>query len=526
MCAHVSASVVRAATLVALLLVFGSTLQDLAARQGAASTQPLTLLSKEGRRALPVTSVGDQEFVALDDLAAAFQLTVREESGAVTVSYKGKTVVLTPDQALASVSGRLVSLPAAPVRTGRRLLVPVEFISRALTPIHDARLELRKSAHLVIVGDVRVPFVRVRYEAAGATARLTIDATPRTDIIISHENERLSIKFEADALDVVLPHVPPQEGGSIVENLRLTDAVSLVVELGPRFGAFRSSTQPIDNSSHLVIDMMSPQEQPAAAAAPPPPPPALGTVGQETLSIRTITIDPGHGGNDGGAAGARGAKEKDLTLAVARRLKTSIEGRLGLRVLLTRDDDRDVPLDDRAALANNNKADVFISLHAGASRRPATSGASIFYAALDEAADAARESFGAERVPVFSGGSRNIELVMWDLAQIRHIGRSAEFASVLAQQLRDRVPLGKHPIERAPLRVLESANMPAVIVEMGYLSNADQERQLTSGDFQTIFAHAIGDALVKFRDHRQGDHRPSGAPTPPAAASVAAEVQP
>jgi hypothetical protein len=79
----------------------------------------LTLLAREGRRTLPLTIAADQEMVGLDDLATAFQLAVREESlGAITVSYKGKTIVLTPDQPLVSVSGRLVSLPAAPARNG------------------------------------------------------------------------------------------------------------------------------------------------------------------------------------------------------------------------------------------------------------------------------------------------------------------------------------------------------------------------------------------------------------------------
>jgi hypothetical protein len=101
----------------------------------------LTLLAREGRRALPLTVAANQEMVGLDDLATAFQLAVREESlGAITVSYKGKTIVLTPDQPLASVSGRLVSLPAAPARNGPRWLVPVEFISRALALIYDLRL--------------------------------------------------------------------------------------------------------------------------------------------------------------------------------------------------------------------------------------------------------------------------------------------------------------------------------------------------------------------------------------------------
>ena len=140
---------------------------------------PLTLLSKDGRRTIPLTLVNNQEFVAVDDLAATFQLAVREDAlGALTVTYKNKTIVLT-NQALASVAGRLVSLPAPAARVGRRWLVPVEFIGRALALVYDTKLELRKPSHLLIVGDLRVPRIAVRYDSVAPGGRLTIDATPR-----------------------------------------------------------------------------------------------------------------------------------------------------------------------------------------------------------------------------------------------------------------------------------------------------------------------------------------------------------
>jgi len=476
----------------------------------APSPSPLTLLSKEGRRPIPVTVIGDQEFVALDELASIFQLTVREDSlGAITVSYKRKTIVLTPDQALASVSGKLISLPAAPLddargRAGRRhWLVPVEFISRALSAVYDAKLELRKPSHLLIAGDVRVPRVLIRYEIAGNGARLTIDATPRANSTVSQENDRLSIKFDADALDVALPTIQPQ---GLVLGIRLADPVTLAADLGPRFAAFRASTLPMDASARLTIDIVATQTEAAAPtptpSAAPAPPPDLSAIGQAASSIRTIAVDAGHGGEDEGAKGAGGTKEKDLTLAVARRLKTAIETRLGIRVLLTRDEDKNIPIDDRAAMANNNKADLFISLHAGASLRPRTAGASIFYAAFDkDAEDQARASLGTERLPTFSGGQRDIELLLWDLAQIRHLDRSAELARILEREFHDRIPLSAHAIDRAPLRVLESANMPAVIVEMGCLTNADQEKQLTGNDFQSTLVQALADAVVKFRGY-------------------------
>ena len=463
----------------------------------------LSLLSKDGRRALPIALVADQEFVALDDLAAAFQLTVREESlGAVTVSYKGKTIVLTPDQALASVAGRLVSLPAPPSRNGRRWLVPVEFISRALSLIYDARLDLRKPSRLLVIGDLRVPRIAVRYDPLGAAGRLTIDATPRATSTVAQDAEHLTIKFDADALDAPNPPLPSPGSPGLILSVRIVDATTMAVDLGPRVAGFKATSQPVDTTMRLVIDLVAAQTDAAAPApqSPPQPPPDLPQAfGQPVSMFRTIAIDPGHGGDDEGVKSADGAKEKDLTLAIARRVKVVIEARLGLRVLLTRDDDRSVPIDERTSVANNNKADLFISLHANGSMRPATAGAAIYVAAFDK--DAAQASAGGgERVPTFGGGSREVELVPWDLAQTRHLDQSAAFADLLEQAFHDRVTLAPRPIDRAPLRVLESANMPAVLVEMGYLTNPEQAKLLAADGFQTSVVQALLEAIVKFRD--------------------------
>jgi N-acetylmuramoyl-L-alanine amidase len=162
-----------------------------------------------------------------------------------------------------------------------------------------------------------------------------------------------------------------------------------------------------------------------------------------------------------------------------------------------------VPVDERTSVANNNKADLFVSLHANGSVRPSASGASIFVAAFDR--DAAQASAGgAERVPAFGGGSREIELVPWDLAQTRHLDQSSAFADLLQQAMHDRVPLAPRPVDKAPLRVLESANMPAVLVEVGYLTNAEQAKLLAGDAFQNAVVQALFDAIVKFRDSLPG----------------------
>jgi N-acetylmuramoyl-L-alanine amidase len=467
----------------------------------------VSVLSRDGRHPLPLAMVGGQEFVALDDLATLFQLTVREESfGGLTVSYKGRTIVLTPDQSLASVSGRLISLPAAPSRNGRRWLVPVEFISRALAPIYDTPLDFRKPSRLLVVGDLRVPRVSIRYDPLGAAARLTIDVTPRATNTITQEPDALTIKFDADALDVPTPPLPPQGPQSLLQGVRFVDPVTLVVQTGPRVSGFKAASQPVDTTMRLVIDLLTtsaPTETAPGTAEPPAPelPPALAQ--PLSASVRTIVIDPGHGGEDDGVRGAGGAKEKDLALAVGRRAKAAIESRLGIRVLLTRDDDRNVPIDERTAIANNNKADLFVSLHANASLRKATAGASIYVAAFEKSAAQTAAATGG-RVPTFGGGSRTIDLVRWDLAQTQHIDQSSTFAGILEQTLRSYVPVVAQTVDRAPLRVLESANMPAVLVEMGYLTNAAQEKSLTSDGFQGGLVQAIYDAIIRFRDTLSG----------------------
>jgi N-acetylmuramoyl-L-alanine amidase len=470
---------------------------------GQPAASPLTLLSREGRRALPVAVVGGREFVALDDLASAFQLTVVQDTGAVTVSHRGRNIVLTPNQTLASVAGKLVSLPAPLTRSGDRWLVPFEFISNALGPIYDTRLDLRRQSRLVVIGDLRVPRITVAVENSPSATRFTFDVTPAASNAISQETGRLLIRFEADALDVT---VPPGTAQGLVQAVRLADATSLAIDLGPRYSSFRASNQTTGNTARLVLDVLAAAVEtanpPATAPSTPPsepPPSELPVFGQQVSAIRTVAIDPGHGGDDVGAKGEGGTVEKALTLAVARRVKSVVEARMGVRVLITREDDRSIPLNERIALANNNKADIFISLHANASVVPTASGATIYVAGFDSGQG--QTTLKPERVPVFGGGSRDIELVLWDFAQIRHIAQSAELSRILEETLRERGTIDVRAVEKAPFRVLESANMPAVLIEMGFLTNPAQEKLLAGAAFQTAFAQTVLDAIIRFRGH-------------------------
>jgi len=484
----------------------------------ARSAPPLTLVSAEGRRPLAVVLSGAQEMVALDDLAPVFGLTIREDTVArgVVVSHKDKTIVLTAGQGLASVAGRLVSLPAPLVRDGRRWLVPVEFISRAVALVYEAKVDLRRSSRLVVIGDLRVPRIVARQEPLGNQVRVTFEITPKTGHAVVSQQNRLLVRFESDFLDVTLPAASVQ---GPVQALHLVDpATTIALELGPSYGSYRTTVVPADSPQgpmRLVIDVMT------TAAPPQPAQPGqrqeapLPPAGAAPPGIRTIVIDPGHGGEETGARGPAGIVEKDVTLSVARRLKALVESKLGLRVLLTREGDESISLDDRAVAANSNKADLFISLHANAALRRNPKGAEVFYLSTERVTSEARGSAARQELPALGGGNREIEIILWEMAQTRHLAQSAAFAELIEEELSSRLKMTARPVQQAPFRVLVGTNMPAVLVEMGFLSNPDEEKQLTSSEYQNVVAQAIFEALVRFRSQVERGEQVRQAPSAP-----------
>jgi N-acetylmuramoyl-L-alanine amidase len=149
---------------------------------------------------------------------------------------------------------------------------------------------------------------------------------------------------------------------------------------------------------------------------------------------------------------------------------------------------------------------LFVSLHASGSVRPSAAGAAVFYAGVERyTADGQRvpESTGT-LMPVFGGGTREIDIVPWESAQLHHVAQSAAAARLFEATLRQAVPMNLRALQQAPLRVLVGANMPAVLVDVGYLTNADQEAQLRNGDFQGRLVQAIAEGIVRFDARTRG----------------------
>lgn len=477
-----------------------------------------TVITGSGRKSITVRGSGRGEIVSLDQLVPIFDLKVNEDPGVgLTVTVKGQRILLIPGQAFAQVNGQVISLGAPVDRDRSGWTVPIDFLSLALSRAINTKIEVRRDRRLIVVGDAQAPHVTGHFTKQGVGGRLEFDIDPPAAHRVTREGKAVLVRFDADFLDA-----DPVSGlvADFVTAVRL-EGTSLRIELGPQAVSYAVTE---DRDSHFNVDFLPPAPPPPPPPPPTPPPatppttppPGAGRQGTPTVTplpqeppaidiappgaIRTIVIDPGHGGDDEGARGASGAKEKDIALQIARRLKATIESRWGLRVLMTREGDENVPVDKRTATANNNKADLFLSIHANASVRPNVRGAQVVTLSLDEYKDRALQQTSRPPVAIIGGGTRSIDPVPWDTAQIPFAQRSAALAAALVQHLGEKsVPLHPRPLEQAPLRVLVGANMPAVLIEMGFLTNGEDEAGLGNADRQAAIVEAILATISELR---------------------------
>ena len=494
-----------------LLFALSVVLFQNATLSAQSTSASLSIISSSGRHEIRPINTEPADMLALDELAEIFNFQIDASgNGTANITYGSDVILLTSDQQVISVAGRLTSLRIGPKQTDNGWIVPLEFLNRAVAPLIGERIEVRRLSRLILVGDVVVPRVSAQYRRQNDSENIILEVIPSTPYTVNQENAQLVILFEADALDI--EQLSDLSGDLVAGISQNPSSASLVVNLEPAFDTFSVSNRSIRNEGDEVNIAMTSSSRIATADPPsralPPNPVSssnLDPLPDLTTSptVRVVAIDAGHGGSDTGTSSEAGTLEKDVTLSVARRLRDAIQNQLGLRVVLTRSGDNLVPIDARAEVANNNKADLFISLHVNASIRPSVSGAEVFYLSMEEYDEEARalEERDVPLVPVIGGGMREIDLVEWDMAQVTYLGRSARLADIVHEELGRRVPMSSRDVQQAPLRVLVGANMPAVLIEMGFVSNETDEDRLQTARFQDAVVDALIDSILRFRSY-------------------------
>jgi N-acetylmuramoyl-L-alanine amidase len=218
------------------------------------------------------------------------------------------------------------------------------------------------------------------------------------------------------------------------------------------------------------------------------------------VRMLTIALDPGHGGEDPGAAGKNGSREKDIVLAIAKRLKNKIEELPNMRVMLTRDGDYFVPLGTRVEKARKVQADLFVSIHADAFVQPTARGSSVFVLSEKGAtSSAARWLADKENLADTIGGvnvknhDRQLASVLFDLSTTAQINDSLKLGKAVLSEIGGINRLHKGAVEQAGFAVLKAPDIPSILIETAFISNPEEEAKLLDDGYQ----NQIADAIVK-----------------------------
>jgi N-acetylmuramoyl-L-alanine amidase len=248
----------------------------------------------------------------------------------------------------------------------------------------------------------------------------------------------------------------------------------------------------------LVLDFMKPSEGPSREA-------------ESAGPLRTIVLDAGHGGHDPGATGPGGLMEKELVLDVTRRVARLVEERLGIKVLLSRDSDQFVALKDRTSFANKQRADLFVSIHANAHTSSGHEGVETYFLSSEATDIAARQTAALENSVVqlekpatgarANGRQDMLRAILWDLAQSEFLFESSRLAEVVQDSMTHSLRIPNRGVKQAGFYVLGGAAMPAILIEVGFVTNPREERRLRDSRYRDDIARAIFSGIAEYRRH-------------------------
>jgi N-acetylmuramoyl-L-alanine amidase len=218
---------------------------------------------------------------------------------------------------------------------------------------------------------------------------------------------------------------------------------------------------------------------------------------RRTIEIKTVVIDPGHGGKDNGKIGLSGLLEKDVNLMLANAIRDRIERELGLEVILTREDDRLLSLTQRTEVANEMGGDLFVSIHCNSwfSERAGGFEAYFLSPARSESERALARYENAAGSTADDAPNGDIDFIIWDLVQNEYINESSTFAEFIQKAMSERLSIRNRGVKQANFVVLQGAKMPAVLIETAFLSNAHEEALLADPDFHRQVADGMVEAI-------------------------------
>jgi N-acetylmuramoyl-L-alanine amidase len=387
-------------------------------------------------------------------------------SGSYVASAGSHEVHFTPGGSLAVVDGELVSLPGPVRQLEGRVVAGVETVKALLAPLGFRLVGGASGITVQLASELPVLEASLQVAGDGATVLLAgLGEKPR----LVQEKGGFRLVFSRT---VQLASVPAGEGVLAGVNVQEKELQFL---LAPGWQVAGSEYQ--EGLGRLTVRL---------ARQAPAPGPSARSAGV------LVVLDPGHGGEDEGAKGPSGVLEKHLTLAIARQVAAELQ-KAGVVVRLTREGDEGVGLADRVALANRLQADCFVSIHANAAPARGARGAETYFMSAEASDREAAQA--AERENAAPGA---VQLILWELAHVANLEASSRLALELQTRLNQLSGIRDRGVKQAPFAVLTGATMPAVLVEVGFLSNPEEEQRLASPAEQGRLATTLAEGILAF----------------------------
>jgi N-acetylmuramoyl-L-alanine amidase len=328
-------------------------------------------------------------------------------------------------------------------------------------------------------------------------------ARPLQYEIFADQNQILNISFYQGKLDTVFFNEKKQsEFLTWIKAYQFENSARLSFRLGEPFVNFTHNLRTDPYRIQISLAHAPPSGDTAESSLS-----RISNEHEEPLNdlIDVIVIDPGHGGEDSGAVGKSGLLEKEVTLDIAKRVKGLLEKEKGFKVILTRDADVLVPLEERPKIANQNGADIFVSIHTNASKKKGAQGCETFFlsaAKNDEARAIAALENSSVRFEHAGSDSEEVDdlnFILMDLVQSEFLIESSDLAGMIQNRLKSELSIPSRGISQAEFRVLNHAYMPAVLVETAFISNKKEESLLKKNSFRERIAQAIYESIKEFK---------------------------
>lgn len=464
--------------------------------------KPVTVLQQSG-----------QTYVAADDVMAALGGTATADNQGFRVSLAGKEAAFGPDSRFAVVRDDLIEMPVPPLTIDGRPFVPWQFFSGFL------RITSQMEASWDAAG--RVLSIRpIQRDTIGATVSV-IDVGEISKVVVQlSATAEYSLRREGDVYIISFRNplrVPFTEQAYDNAHVASVSFVEREMRIVLRGHDIVGDSYHLDAPFRVIVDL---RKGVAPVTAPGALRPGAGPGHQP--GVRTIVLDPGHGGKEVGAIGANGLQEKDATLAITRKLADRLQRDLGVRVILTRNDDALISLEQRTMLANQHQADLFLSIHMNAALVKDARGAETYFLSLEASDELARRA--AERENASNGSTptstadSDLRLILWDLAQQEYLKESSRLAELVQDEMNTMSGIQNRGVKQAPFKVLLGATMPAALVEVGFISNAEEEKKLNDEAFQNQVAETLSRAIGRFKNEYEAR---IGVAAPAAAAPAA-----